>query len=527
MKRVTKIMVAAAAVVLALAGCKRGEQVSPLNTIYATMASHSGVNPSGGKSHINGNNNNVCWSEDDKIALITTDDERIEYILSSGRGTTSGTFEGENPSAKKGPYCVVYPYGSVKSYSYNGDDSGFTVKYSLPQKQNYSKNSFGEGANLSIGYSNDYNFTFLNMMGVLKVTIKNRASCLVKKVELVSRNTSDVLWGDGTVTINGPTAYDLSFGTQLTGGNHILTLGEFMKWDAGDVSLYFVVPAGTLQDGFEIKIYEEGYVNPIKDANGEAIEFTNPTHLNVIQRNMVSELDFGDGRVIQTKGYVDLGDAGKWAQCNWGADKPYEPGWYCQYAGKEDVKDNDRLELRESCPYLVKKDQWAWLDAKYWAWFEKYTSTNDTYSSTGTADKLTELTEEDRRLDSDWRIPSRGEVEALYDKTNRTWLPENGEYGKAGCKLTSKSNGNYIFLPACGYWGHTNSVTTPSLLESDCVLVGSGTITYYVYAFRAMRVRLVNGNLEMDFDYETSTKYWRYFGVPFRPVYDGPVYDDK
>ncbi len=523
-------MVAAAAVVLALAGCKRGEQVAPLNTIYATVASHNGVNPSGGKSHIDGNS--VCWSKNDTIALITTGDEKIAgekiaYTLSGDGGTTTGTFTGVEPQTKTGPYCVVYPYSSVTSSSFS--NGVFTVEYSLPRVQSYSKNSFGEGANLSIGYSNDYNFKFLNMLGVLKVTIKNKASCLVKKVELVSRNTSDVLWGDGTVTINGSTADDLSFGTQLTGGNHILTLGNYMKWDAGDVSLYFVVPAGTLQDGFEIKIYEEGYVNPITDANDEAIEFTNPTGLNVIQRNMVSELDFGDGRVIQTTGYVDLGIAGRWAPCNWGADKPYEPGWYCQFGGKVDVKGKDRRQLREECPYFYVGGRWMDNPPKYWAKFKKYTSKKDNYSETGVADGLSELTKEDRRLDSDWRIPSKDEVvDTLYNRCDCSWLPEkNDEYGKAGCKLTAP-NGNYIFLPACGYWGHiveNYNNTTPSLLEDACVFVGSGTITYIAYSFRAMRVRLVNGNLEMDIDDEddpsTSTKYWRYFGVPFRPIYDG------
>lgn len=505
MKRVTKIMVAAAAVVLALAGCKRGEQVSPLNTIYATMASHNGVNPSGGKSQINGNS--VCWSKGDKIALITTGSEKIEYTLSSGIGTTSGTFEGENPSATTGPYCVVYPYGSVNSCSYN--DSGFTVKYSLPQKQSYSKNSFGEGANLSIGYSDNYEFRFLNMMGVLKVTIKNRASCLVKKVELVSKNTSDKLWGDGTVTINGTTADSLSFGN-LTGGNNVLTLGKYMKWEAGDVSLYFVVPAGTLQQGFEIKIYEYGYANPItKDANEEAIEFTNPTGLDVIQRSMVSVLDFGD-RLIPTKGYVDLGEAaGKWAQCNYGADKPYEPGWYCQYAGRVDVTGKNRLDLRRACPYFnTSAPTWTYTTAKDWQKaLTKYTGNG--------GDSLTYLVEADRSLGSGWRIPTRVEVEALYKKTNRTWLDENGEYGRAGCKLTSKTNGNYIFLPACGYWGHVDSGDS-QILTPENVYVGSGTVCYHFFSFRVMRIKSVT----MDESFPDDI-FYRYFGVPFRPIYDG------
>lgn len=490
----------AAAGILMFAGCKRGEQVAPLNTIYATVASHNGVNPSGGKSEIDGND--VKWSKGDKIALITSGLEKlekIEYTLSGDGGSSTGTFTGEKPKTETGPYCVVYPYGSVNSCSY--DDSGFTVNYSLPEEQSYSENTFGEGANLSIGYSNGYNFKFLNMMGVLKVTIKNRASCLVKKVELVSKNTSDKLWGNGTVTIKGPTADDLSFGTQLTGGNHILTLGEYMKWDAGDVSLYFVVPAGTLQSGFEIKIYEYGYANPItKGKTGEAIEFTNPNGQNVIQRNTVSVLDFADS--ILTKGYVDLGEAGKWAQCNYGADKPYEPGWYCQYAGKVDVTGKNRLDLRRACPYFdTLNPRWTWNTPKDWVQvLTKYTGN----------DGLIYLVEEDRSLGSGWRIPTRNEVEYLYTKTNRTWLYENGEYGRAGCKFTS-ANGNYIFLPACGYWGQDGSFLNPGN-----VYVGSGTVTWRFYSFRVLEIESVTMTGSFPDD-----KFYRYFGVPFRPIYDG------
>lgn len=499
----------AAAGILMFAGCKRGEQVAPLNTIYATVASHNGVSPSGGKSEIDGND--VKWSKGDKIALITSGLEKlekIEYTLSGDGGTTTGTFTGEKPQTETGPYCVVYPFSSVTT-DISFSNGGFTVEYSLPQKQNYSKNSFGEGANLSIGYSNDYNFKFLNMMGVLKVTINNDTTCIVEKVELVSRNTADMLWGNGTVTINGSTADNLSFG-KLTGGDHILTLGEYMKWEAGDVSLYFVVPAGTLQSGFEIKIYEYGYKNPItKDANEEAIEFTNPNGQNVIQRNMVSVLDFGD-RLIPTKGYVDLDGAGKWAQCNYGADKPYEPGGYYQFGGKVDVRGkSDALELKTMCPYIKCPGE---KKPKDWGW-TKYCPPSSSSDTLLDCDDVVAS-----EIGNGWRIPDYGEIAAL----RALELIPTVVHGVSGLLLKNKK-GNYLFLPASGYWGpESNTSTTASLQNASSFIIGSRMVRgdSGCSAFQALYFELVEEQGVIKVEYSFYTTHFRIYGTQIRPIYD-------
>lgn len=506
MKRITKIFMVAAAGILMFAGCKRGEQVAPLNTIYATVASHNGVSPSGGKSEIDGND--VKWSKGDKIALITSVDKKIEYTLSDGIGSTTGTFTGDEPKAETGPYCVVYPYGSVTGSSFiNG---GFEVKYSLPEEQSYSKNSFGEGANLSIGYSNDYNFKFLNMMGVLKVTINNDTTCIVEKVELVSRNTADMLWGDGTVTINGSTADNLSFGN-LTGGSNVLTLGEYMKWEAGDVSLYFVVPAGTLQSGFEIKIYEYGYANPItKDANKEAIEFTNPNGQNVIQRNMVSVLDFGD-RLIPTKGYVDLDGAGRWAQCNYGADKPYEPGGYYQFGGKVDVRGkSNALELKTMCPYIKYPKEKKPAD---WEW-NKYCPPSTSSDILLDCDDVVAC-----EIGNGWRIPDYGEIAALRALERIPTVV----HGVSGLLLKNKK-GNYLFLPASGYWGPEPVTTSPtaSLQDASSFIIGSRTVPGHsgCSACQTLYFEQVEEQGEIKVKANFPTTHYRIYGTQIRPIYD-------
>ena len=48
----------------------------------------------------------------------------------------------------------------------------------------------------------------------------------------------------------------------------------------------------------------------------------------------------------------------------------------------------------------------------------------------------------------DWHIPSKEEMEELIDNCTWTWTAQNGVNGY---KVTSKTNGNSIFLPAAGY----------------------------------------------------------------------------
>ena len=47
-----------------------------------------------------------------------------------------------------------------------------------------------------------------------------------------------------------------------------------------------------------------------------------------------------------------------------------------------------------------------------------------------------------------WRMPTRAEQDELREKCTWTWTTQGGH---KGYKVTSKSNGNSIFLPAAGY----------------------------------------------------------------------------
>jgi hypothetical protein len=132
--------------------------------------------------------------------------------------------------------------------------------------------------------------------------------------------------------------------------------------------------------------------------------------------------------------YVDLGLSVKWATCNVGASKPEEYGDYFAWG--------------ETQP----KTTYDWSTYK---WCNGSYDTQTKYctkSSYGTVDNKTqlELSDDAARANwgGSWRMPTRAEQDELRENCTWTWTTQNGVNGY---KVTSKKNGNSIFLPAAGY----------------------------------------------------------------------------
>ncbi len=118
--------------------------------------------------------------------------------------------------------------------------------------------------------------------------------------------------------------------------------------------------------------------------------------------------------------YVDLGlpSGLKWATCNVGANTPEEYG-------------------------------------NYYAWGETETKSEYTDDNCTTFKKNLGDISGDSRYDAarrnwggSWRIPTAEECQELVDNCTWTWTTQGGH---KGYKVTSKKNGNSIFLPAAGY----------------------------------------------------------------------------
>ncbi len=129
--------------------------------------------------------------------------------------------------------------------------------------------------------------------------------------------------------------------------------------------------------------------------------------------------------VISINGHdvVDLGLSVRWATCNVGADKPEGYG-------------------------------------DYFAWGEIEPKQSYTKRSSETYGKSFGDIGGDRRYDAararwggSWRLPTKVEQDELREKCEWTWTTRNGVNGYV---VTSKVNGNSIFLPAAGYRSGTS-----------------------------------------------------------------------
>lgn len=134
--------------------------------------------------------------------------------------------------------------------------------------------------------------------------------------------------------------------------------------------------------------------------------------------------------------YVDLGLSVKWATCNVGATTPEEYGDYFMWGEtlpKEYYDWNTYKHCNNTCDSI-----------------KKY-STSSKY---GIVDNKTILEIPDDvatvNWGGTWRMPTKSELDELIDTYNCIWEWFSLNEVK-GYKVTSKKNGNSIFLPAAGY----------------------------------------------------------------------------
>lgn len=184
--------------------------------------------------------------------------------------------------------------------------------------------------------------------------------------------------------------------------------------------------------------------------------------------------------------YVDLGlpSGTLWATCNVGASSPEEYGDYFAWGETEP------------------KNEYNW--STYFDTDDNGSSFKKYYNYGG----LTELLPEDdaatANWGSGWQMPSLAQIQELYNSsyTTTVWTQVNGVKGR---KITSKSNGNSIFLPAAGYRTDTSLYSAGSLGNYWSRLLDAS------YPFSAYRLYFNSGYV--DWDYNN-----RSYGRSVRPV---------
>ena len=182
--------------------------------------------------------------------------------------------------------------------------------------------------------------------------------------------------------------------------------------------------------------------------------------------------------------YVDLGLSVKWGTCNLGATSTEERG-----------------------------DYYAWGETETKSTFTKstyqyYDSIADTYINIGSEISQTNYDAAKIKLGSRWKMPTYQETKELYD--NCIW--ESATYqGVQGYLLTSKINGNYLFIRTTSCTNTASSKMKYSQFWTSTLSTEySDSIAYAFY----MNYSYFNVN-----NTYMARSSFREYGLPIRPVY--------
>ena len=197
----------------------------------------------------------------------------------------------------------------------------------------------------------------------------------------------------------------------------------------------------------------------------------------------------GDG-TLNGHAYVDLGlpSGTLWATCNVGASSPEEYGDYYAWGETES------------------KSTYAWSTYKWCNGSYNTLTKYCTDSSCGTVDNKKVLESSDDvahvKWDGNWRMPTNAEMTELLGYCTWTWTTQGG---KNGYKVTSKKNGNSIFLPAAGY-------------RNGSSLYNAGSYGYYWSS--SLDTSYPNDACYVGFDSSDVNRYYddRYYSRSVRPV---------
>ena len=189
--------------------------------------------------------------------------------------------------------------------------------------------------------------------------------------------------------------------------------------------------------------------------------------------------------------WVDLGlpSGLKWASCNVGASSPEEYGDYFAWG--------------ETAP----KSRYDWLTYKWCNGSIETLTKYNTRSNFGVVDDISVLALDDDAArvswGGEWRMPTEAEFSELMTNCTWTWSTLNGVNGY---RISSKSNGNSVFLPAAGW--HDEEILQEAGIQGE---YWSLLLDYPDSPYSARSLYFISGHVNLN-------NRLRCYGLPIRPV---------
>lgn len=199
----------------------------------------------------------LVWSDGDAIAVIGTEGgspRMSRFSLAAGTGTPKGSFSGTLSESGEAPYYAVFPYQAGATLT-DG-----CLRFPIPQRVPAGEDNIGPAALPAVARvvtdGTRASVALHNVFGLLKLTFTSASAVDVKKIVLHDLG-GNLLWGNCSVPIvAGNPDYEAA---TLSGGTNSVSLvwDEAVTFNASPKSLYFPVPAGSLDRGFSLVLYEQ------------------------------------------------------------------------------------------------------------------------------------------------------------------------------------------------------------------------------------------------------------------------------
>ena len=377
----------------------------------------------------------IFWSPGDRISVFY--------------GDKSGMFESTNPAAAASAefrgylgdfaldgtteFVAAYPYSPDNGYAEN------TLSLSLPYIQMGEKRTFVRGVFPSVAKSKDCHLQFYNVCGGVKFTLERGD---IKKV---------VFRGNNGETLSGRLSVEFSSDgspiiTDVTEGINSVTLIAPSKRTLDPKCPYYLVMIPqALTKGYTMELYTD------TDVPVETITSESPV---TIRRSVWGVLKGMGSEMIAVPEMVDLGLSVQWATFNLGATRPEQAGYYYAWG--------------ETQP----KDVFSWAT---WKWCDGTADTINKYGNPPFDNRYNLDWEDDAahvKLGDEWRMPTIAERDELFAHCTLTPATVNGE---KVIQVTSKINGNSIYLPVSGYYRETGFIDNgyAAFWTSSIFLAGS------------------------------------------------------
>ena len=195
---------------------------------------------------------NVVWSKGDMLAVFQPGTPAYKYqVTDASAGREQGEFIKADNSEEKaeGENIAFYPYMEGLECHRSGNSYQIT-NIIVPETQNYTADSFGNGALLMATVSNDMNLKFKNILGAIKFQFTGTDK--IKSIE-IKGNNNELLSGDAAVTVYSDKTAPVITMAESASESVVLDCGEGVQLD-DDVATTFIItlPPVTFTKGFKV-----------------------------------------------------------------------------------------------------------------------------------------------------------------------------------------------------------------------------------------------------------------------------------